>query len=194
MTSTRPYRMSARAAAAAVTRERIAAAAEHAFSTEWYDDVTIRGIAHVAEVSEQTVLNHFSSKDELCAVAFERWTGAIDSRRAEARSAGVGPAVSLLVEDYELTGDTTLRMLAVEHRVDSIRPWLAQGRREHERWVASAFAGALEGLSSDERARRLAQLVVVTDVYAWKLLRRDRGLEPDEVAAIITDLVRGLHR
>jgi len=32
-----------------------------------------------------------------------------------------------------------------------------------------------------ERSRLIDALVVATDVYAWKLLRRDRGLSVDEV-------------
>jgi hypothetical protein len=36
------------------------------------------------------------------------------------------------------------------------------------------------------------ELVVATDVYAWKLLRRDRGLSRDETAAAIRRIVDAL--
>lgn len=185
--------MDTRAAAVAATRERIAAAAEHAFTTQWYDDVTIRGIAAEAGVSQQTVLNHFATKEDLCAAALDRFTAAIDSRRAQVSPGDVAEAVAVLVEDYEATGDATLRMLAVEDRVPTVQPWLAMGRREHERWVATVFAEALEGLSGRARDQRLGELVVATDVYAWKLLRRDRDLSPAEVADSLGRLVRLLH-
>lgn len=185
--------MDTRAAAAAATRDRIAVAAEHAFTTQWYDDVTIRGIAADAGVSQQTVLNHFATKDDLCAAALERFVAGIHSRRDSVAPGDLDHAVTVLVEDYEKTGDATLRMLAVEERVRAIEPWLAQGRREHERWVASIFAAALDGLEGADRRRRLAQLVVATDVYAWRLLRRDRGMSRAEVVATIGELVRALH-
>jgi hypothetical protein len=39
-----------------------------------------------------------------------------------------------------------------------------------------------------EVERRLAQLVAVTDIYAWKVLRRDLGLDRDAVEASVRDL------
>jgi len=40
------------------------------------------------------------------------------------------------------------------------------GRRGHREWLQRIFAAP----------ERLAELLVVTDVYAWKLLRRDQRL------------------
>jgi hypothetical protein len=40
----------------------------------------------------------------------------------------------------------------------------------HRDWVASTFASVVAG-----REDLLDLLVVATDVYTWKLLRRDRG-------------------
>jgi hypothetical protein len=42
----------------------------------------------------------------------------------------------------------------------------------------------------DDSARRLAQLVAVTDLYIWKVLRRDLGLPRDEAEAAMRDVVR----
>ncbi len=185
--------MDARAAAAEATRERIAAAAQRAFTTEWYDDVTIRGIAGDAGVSLQTVLNHFPTKDDLCHVACERFTASIDSQRWAVAPGDVDGAVTVLVDDYDTSGEATLRMLAVEERVPALRPWLDLGRREHQRWVAAIFADAVTALPSDARDRRIAQLVVVTDVYAWKLLRRDRAMSRDTTITTIRELVLALY-
>jgi hypothetical protein len=43
------------------------------------------------------------------------------------------------------------------------------------------------------RQRRLAQLVAVTDVYTWKLLRRDKGLSRDQTVLAVRELVEALH-
>ena len=64
--------MTTRAAAAEATRERIVEVALEAFSTRWYDEVTLRGVARDAGVALQTVRNHFASKDELFRAAVER--------------------------------------------------------------------------------------------------------------------------
>jgi hypothetical protein len=49
---------------------------------------------------------------------------------------------------------------------------MAVGREGHRAWVQRVF-GTVD---------RVNELVVITDVYAWKLLRRDRGLSAGETA------------
>ena len=182
--------MSVRAAATQATRERIVEAATEAFNAKWYEDVTMRDVASAAGVALQTVVNHFATKEALFAAACERTAASIDRARW-----GVGPdrAIATLVDDYERTGDMTLRMLALEGRVTVVEPVLALGRRRHQEWVEHMFGAALEGLQSQERRRRLAQLVVVCDVYTWKLLRRDKGLSRAQTITAMRELVAALH-
>src|SRR5918998_6059260 len=108
VTGTRTYRMSARAAATEATRERIVAAAQDAFMNEWYDDVTVRGIAAAAGVALQTVLNHYPTKEALCAAANERLARSIESARFTVQPGDLPGAIKTLVDDYERTGDTAL--------------------------------------------------------------------------------------
>jgi AcrR family transcriptional regulator len=185
--------MSARAAAAEATRERIVAAAQDAFMNQWYDDVTVRGIAASAGVALQTVLNHFPTKDALCAAANERLARSIESARWSVQPGDLSGAIETLVDDYERTGDSNIRMLAVEERVPAVQPWIALGRKGHQDWCEQMFAPALEELTGPQRARRLAQLVVATDVYTWKLLRRDKGLSRSETITAMRELVAALH-
>ena len=185
--------MTTRAAAAEATRERIVVAAQDAFVNQWYDDVTVRGIAAAAGVALQTVLNHFPTKEALCAAANERFARSIATARWTVEPGDVAGAIKTLVDDYERTGDASLRMLAVEERVPAVQPWIALGRKGHQDWVEQMLAPALEGLEGRVRVRRLAQLVVATDVYTWKLLRRDKGLSRTETITAMRELVLALH-
>ena len=185
--------MSVRAAATEATRERIVEVALDAFSAHWYDEVTIRGVARDAGVALQTVRNHFATKDELFLAATERIQESIDSVRWAVTPGDVGGAIATLVADYERTGDANLRLLAVEPRVRVVQPLMAHGRAGHQAWVEHVFAAALAGLRGKARARRIAQLVVVTDVYAWKLLRRDKGLDRNQTITAMRELVLALH-
>ena len=185
--------MSVRAAAAEATRDRIVAVAQDAFMNQWYDEVTVRGIAASAGVALQTVLNHFPSKEALCAAANERLAGSIESARFSVEPGDILGAITTLVDDYERTGDASLKMLAVEERVPAVQPWLALGREGHQRWCEQVFASALDGLAGRRRARRLARLVVATDVYTWKLMRRDKGLSRSETITAMRELVVALH-
>jgi AcrR family transcriptional regulator len=166
MNTTRTYRMDTRRAAAEATRERILSAAVAAFLAGWYDEVTIQDVARAAGVSGQTVINHFGGKEPLFAAAVARISEEIGARRDGAPAGDVGAAIDALAEDYEITGDATIRLLALEDRVEQVGPLLAEGRGYHREWVTTTFG----------RPDLLAELVVATDVYTWKLLRRDQGL------------------
>jgi hypothetical protein len=94
----------------------------------------------------------------------------------------VAGAVAALVDDYEVTGDPTIRVLALEERVAGLSSLLDVGRRNHRAWVEETLGGG----------ERLPALVVATDVYAWKLLRRDMRLSRDATVAHMRRLVDGV--
>jgi AcrR family transcriptional regulator len=185
--------MSARAAAAEATRERIVETAAAAFSDHWYEDVTIRGIARTAGVALQTVRNHYATKEELFVAAAERISESIETARFAVKPGDIDDALDTLIDDYERTGDSTIRMLAVEERVPVVQPLIATGRRKHQEWVTHIFPAALHGLRGRARSRRVAQLVAATDVYTWKLLRRDKGLDREQTLTAMRELVVALH-
>jgi hypothetical protein len=84
--------------------------------------------------------------------------------------------------------------LALEDRIPILRPGLDRGRKKHRAWVRRTFAAALSELEGAARQRRLDLLVCATDVYTWKLLRRDRGLSQAQTAKAMRELVEALHR
>jgi AcrR family transcriptional regulator len=185
--------MATRTAAVKVTRERILEAACDAFLASWYEDVTLRQVAGAANVALQTIVNHFGTKEALYGAAFERIDAEIQAGRYDVEPGDVEGAVAALIDDYDRTGDFILRALAEEGRLDVVGPGLAHGRRAHQAWVEHVFACLLTGLHGAVRRRRLAQLVVVTDVYTWKLLRRDREMSRDETVLAVRELVEALH-
>ncbi len=184
--------MQARASAQEATRERILQAAQELFEAGWYDDVTLRAVAARAEVSLQTVVNHFGGKDALFTEALQRFSEQ-RRRQREAEVDDVAGAVRLLVADYERVGDANIRALALEHRVAPLAAALAGGRASHREWCGRTFAGAVEGLRGGDRARRLAQLQSATDVLMWKLLRRDHGLSRAQTEKAMLELVQALY-
>ncbi len=175
-----------------LTRERILDVAGAQFLGHPYDDVTLRGVAREAGVALQTVVNHFGAKEDLFMACVERLGREIEERRA-AQPGDIAGAVRALVDDYEITGDGTIRALPLEERIPALAAGLRQGREHHEAWVQATFPAALRGLRGAARQRRVAQLVAVTDVYTWKLLRRDRGFTADQTATTMQELVERLH-
>lgn len=188
----RPYRMTARADAVAATRERIIQAAITEFWQRPTTDIALDEVARGAQVSVQTVLRHFGSKQDLFDAAFEREATRLSEQRATTDPGDLAGAVRLLVDHYEEMGDHVVRLLAEELRAPSLRRIADQGRASHRAWCRRVFAAALAPLKGVERQRRLAQLIAVCDVYTWKLLRRDSGLSRRQTEQAITELLEPL--
>ena len=182
MKTAKPYNMELRGAGVEATRERILTAAADVFLERWYDDVTLAELAKSAGVSGQTVINHYGGKEQLATAAYEYLSKQITLRRYTPEPGDVEGAVEALVEDYEITGDAVIRMLALEEKVATLGPLLTRGRKGHSEWVETMF----------QAPDLVPELIVATDVYAWKLLRRDQRLSRQKTAAAIQHMVRAI--
>ena len=185
----RTYRMTARADSALVTAERILDAAIGLFWEQPTDQISLTEVARRAGVTKQTVLRRFDSKAGLMAAAAARAGQRTSAERDDVAPGDLVRAVHLLVAHYERLGDGVLRLLAEEERNPGLREIAGRGRAYHARWCERVFAPALEGLRGVDRDRRLATFVAVTDVYTWKLLRRDRGLGRAQAETAIRELL-----
>ncbi|HEX8207883.1 MAG TPA: helix-turn-helix domain-containing protein [Solirubrobacteraceae bacterium] len=176
--------MTARADAARATAERILDAAADLFFADPSEESSLDAIAARAGVSKQTVLRHFGTKDDVLAAATDRAVARFVAERDAVTRGDVAGAVAAVVAHYERVGDGVLRMLAEEHRSPLLRERAALGRELHERWCRRVFA--------PRTPRRLAQVIAVTDVYTWKLLRRDRGLSRAQTELAMRELIEGV--
>jgi AcrR family transcriptional regulator len=190
--SKRRYHMSARAEAAAATRARILDAGIALFWERPMLDISLEAVARRAGVSLPTVIRHFGDKEGLMTAGVERESARVRRQRDEAPVGDVRAAVRVLFDHYEELGDAVLRLLAEEDRMPGLRGLADRGRATHAQWCKRVFAPALTGLSGDERAVRLAQFIVLTDVFVWKLLRRDRGLSRNEAERAVGELIEPL--
>lgn len=175
---TRKYDMRARQEAKAATRDAIIKAAIDAIMAEKSFAVTLPTVAKRAGVTVKTVLRHFGNREALIDAA---WSRAFDDVMAE-RTPPPGDfdvALKVLIAHYERMGDVALAMLADENDPRAARMNDA-GRLAHREWVEEVFADRLPERRAG-RSRLIDVLVVATDVYAWKLLRLDRGLSVGDV-------------
>jgi AcrR family transcriptional regulator len=190
--SKRAYRMEARAQATEATRVRILEAAEAAFDELPFDEITLAWVAKRAGVSVQTVLRHFESKDGLFLATLMYGGAKMAAGRDPQPTGDVGEIVDSLVDHYEQFGDRILRTLVQEDRIPTLRMLTDLGRKFHLEWCEQAFAPALKGLRGAKRQRRIAQFVTGTDIYVWKLLRRDRELSPAQTKLAMRELLEPL--
>jgi AcrR family transcriptional regulator len=190
--SRRSYRQVRRAAAAAATGERILDAADAIFWERPTDQIPLDEVARRAGVSVQTVIRRFGGKQGLFDAAWQRTLHQIRQQRDEAVSGDVRGAVAVLMDHYEDWGDRALRLLAVEGRSPDVDKVLAAGRQYHAEACARIFGPTLSRLRGVERERRLAQLIAVTDVFTWRLLRRDRRLSRRQTELALIELLEPL--
>ena len=188
-TPERQYRMAARAQATQANGERILAAAQELFAEQLYDQVSCDDVAAQAGVTVRTVMRRFGSKQQLFGAVAEERALTIRSSRREAPVGDVPGAVRNLVGSYEEWGDIVLHMLAQERRIAAVGEAVRAGRRYQQAWVTRVFSPLLGDLPPLVQRRRLAQLRTVTDIYAWKVLRRDLGLGRAEVELALRELI-----
>lgn len=187
---TRPYRQRARAEGAQERVERVMDAVVELWLERWYDEFTLQDIAERSGVSLSTIMRRFGSKEGILAamVASDRGRGSV-SDRGDLAAGDLDGAVRELIEEYERIGDAVIRNLALEERVAAIGEVVRVGRGMHREFVARVFAPWLPRRKGRAYDRRLAQFIVASDVYTWKLLRRDQGLSRKETVQAMRDLL-----
>ncbi|WTW96051.1 TetR/AcrR family transcriptional regulator [Streptomycetaceae bacterium NBC_01309] len=183
----RSYRMGARAAALEATRVRVIEAAAGLWSQRWHDEVTLQHIAEAAGVSVQTIVNHFGGKDGLSDAVFD----AVAAQTELARQAPTGdvPAiVAVLFADYEQQGEANVLWIAQMDRIAAATRAAAHARGLHRAWLERVFADRLPA-AGPARERALNLHHAATDVYLWKLWRRDLGLSREDAERAMHDLL-----
>ncbi|MGH9042898.1 MAG: TetR/AcrR family transcriptional regulator [Acidimicrobiia bacterium] len=173
MKTERTYTMRARADGVAQTREQILDAAAELSEEKLTIAIGLADVAERAGVTVRTILRHFGSRGGL----FEALLVFLREQVLEERETPVGDtarAAQTIVAHYERRGDRVMRMLEEESVDTRIAAHVAQGRRLHRAWVREVFGPQLAAATDAKLLEDL--LAVATDVYTWKLLRRDAGL------------------
>ena len=184
----RAYSQVARALAAEDTGKRIIEAFLDLLMNEWFDDITLDRVAAQAGVAVPTVVRRFGGKDGLLAAVVPVLSAQVGERRASPPG-DIDAAIHRLIADYERVGDGVIRVLALEPRYPAVEPLTSLGRTQHRLWVSTAFAELLAPLRGADYERALDGLVVATDVYTWKLLRRDMQRSLKDTARTIKGLI-----
>jgi AcrR family transcriptional regulator len=187
----RRYTMKSREAAMRETHRRILQAGADLLWEKASPDITLDDVAERSGVTVQTILRHFDTREGLIsAIEIFLQREVLEERRAPAGD--VEGAVKAIFDHYELRGDGVLRLLGQEYWNERIRAGMDAGRLIHREWVEQVFAPYLEACAPDDREQFIDLLVVATDVYTWKLLRRDRRLERPRAEGRVMRLIAAI--
>jgi AcrR family transcriptional regulator len=184
----RAYTMTGRAAKADATRARIRGAAAALYGSRSLEAFTLDEVARRADTTVQTILRIFGSKDELVYAALEDMAAG-GLFLPPTRAGDVKAAVAAFFDIYESVGDLVMQRLNEERRLPALKPILDQGRDNHRDGVKTVFAPQLDRLHGAARSQLLTILTILTDVYVWKLLRRDMALGRAAAEAIVGKMI-----
>lgn len=187
----RPYRQSARALAAEDTGRRILEAVLRRIREQWFQEITLESVATDAGVTVQTVIRRFGSREQLLVAAAEHLSQA-SFDRPKVLSGNVSQYIDALTADYESSGDFVWRLLAQEERHPELSAFLDHGRRGHRSWLDTIFRPWLENLEARAASARLDALVAATDLFLWKLVRRDMGRSVPAYKRLVSTLLDGV--
>lgn len=171
------------------TRERILAVARERFVRLPYDEVRLAEVAAAAGVTQQTLLNHFSSKEGLLMAVVDLLAPEIEALRGPVTPGDADAFVRGLMRQYEALGDANVRLAAMAERFPHLAEGVVVARARHTAWLEDAFGAQLPD-DPGARRRALAALYALTDVGTWKLLRRDLGRSRAETTAVLQFLLR----
>ncbi|QGN32269.1 TetR/AcrR family transcriptional regulator [Microlunatus sp. Gsoil 973] len=190
----RNYRLGARAKAFQQTRMTILrVAAEELFNERWYDEVSLTDVARAAGVSQQTVINHFGSKEGLYLAGIVELIGPeIERYRSRARPGELTSIINTAVGDYEKTGLGAMRMRAQAERSDGVAEAVRYGRQFHRAWIEKVFAPQLASAGTDRAPVVAGLLVTILDVATWHQLRYLDGRSVTRTKSDLRHLIEGV--
>ena len=190
MARSRRYTLRARAEAVEQTRLRILSCARDALFGLPFDEVTLPRVAAQAEVTVQTVRNHFESKEGLLTALTEQLSrDLLDARRA-AGPTDSATAAAMLAGEYERYGRAYTRLMAAVESSPALAAMAQRGRAEHLRWLEETFGHRLPP-DARRRDQVLAALYAATDVGTWRLVRLDLGQGAEATIEVLTTLIDG---
>lgn len=188
----RVYKGTVQAEIAALTERRILEASLALFDEQWGDQITLDQIAERAGVTVQTILRRFGSKERLAdAVSQEAFRRAMQ-QRIEPPVTDLTTFVHGLIAYYEAGGERMLRGLAQEARHPQLHAIIDVARASHREWLERTFKTHLEQRDAATRGRLLAQLYTITSVYTWYQFRHESGLNQEETAHALYEMIEKL--
>eukprot|EP01037_Dinobryon_pediforme_P018144 gene18145-18390_t len=177
-----------RAEAAGETARQILGAFSDSMRSQWFDEITLEEVAEKAGVNVRTVIRRFGGKEGLLEAFVDDFIPSIAVDRATPPG-DIAAAIDRLTDIYETWGDSVIRNLAQESRHPALKRLLDLGRERHRAITAATYASWLDRILPSDRARTLDALVAASDVYIWKLARRDMGRSRAEAARILHTLI-----
>ncbi len=167
-----------------------------AFGTLWsrysIKDITLEMVAKEAGVTTKTILRKFGSKSGLTNGSLSYLAAEIESERTLTTVGNIDDILKALLSNYEKMGEAAIRTINLESELEIARRIGAKGRALHRDWCIRVFAPYLPDELSVDYEVQLTSFIAATEIYLWKLMRKDLKLSKEKTFSIFKNLVEGL--
>jgi|GEM_PF-1331793 len=187
-----PYDNSKRLIDAENTKIKIIKAYGSLWSSHSIKNITLEMVAKEAGVSTKTILRKFESKNGLTNESLVYLAGEIESERTITKVGDVNEILKALLLNYEKMGEAAIRTINLEPELEVARQIGAKGRALHRDWCIQMFAPYLPNEQSADYEIQLTSFIAATEIYLWKLMRKDLKLSKEQTFSIFKNLVEGL--
>lgn len=184
--------MDARAKMAAEKEREIMKATVELWLSIPLHEITLEKVAERSGVTVRTILRKFGSKEGLLEACLEQDAGQFETARNEAAAGDVPEILSALISEYEIMGEAVIRTLAIEDSYQFANKLLDRGRAFHRQWCEKVFGPVLPPSGSPAYQSYLTAFIASTEIYLWKLMRKDLGLSTQQTREIFEILLTSL--
>jgi AcrR family transcriptional regulator len=172
------YRSPLRASQVDTTRERIADAVFAVFQKHGgQEDITFKGVAKEAGVTEMTVYRHFANKEELLRALWQRTNALIGIDIPDSIAALTGRNQDLHVA-YENLAPLILANITSKQG----REMRLSNKSSRQKAFLKIANEVNPDLSPKEKRRVAAVLQLLQSSYAWDSMRSNWDMSPKEIA------------
>ena len=156
------------------------------------DDITLDMIAEEANVTKRTILRKFSSKEGLMTESLLYDPAEISAKRDNAKPGEINDILKTLLSNYENIGDAAIRTINLESKLEVARQIGDRGRVIHRNWCKKVFAPYLPDPKSPDFEIQLISFISVTEIYLWKLMRKDLKLSKKKTFYVFKNMLEGV--
>lgn len=187
-----PYDNSNRLIDAENTKIEIIKAFGSLWSRHSIKDITLEMVAKEAGVTTKTILRKFESKGGLTNESLVYLAAEIKEERTLAKVGNIDEILKALLSNYEKMGEAAIRTINLESELEIARQIGVKGRVLHRDWCIQMFAPYLPNEQSADYEIQLTSFIAATEIYLWKLMRKDLMLSKEQTFSVFKNLVNGL--
>lgn len=155
-------------------------------------EITLNMIAEEAGVTTRTILRKFGSKEGLIEESLAYDPAEISRDREMAKVGDLDDILKTLLSNYEEIGDAAIRTIHLESELEIAQIIGNKGRAQHRDWCIRMFAPYLPDPQSNDYEIQLISFIASTEIYLWKLMRKDLKLSKKKTFSVFKNMLEGL--